>query len=165
MGGLDALVIEPLGKRHDRDAFSCGQPELDRYFQKQAGQDMRRNVARVFVCTKAGADTIIGFYTLSAASVDLSVFPENVARKLPHHPVPGALIGRLAVDRTAQGQGVGRMLLADALKRTLAASANIAVHVLVVDAKTDAAKAFYQAFGFTAFEDDTRRLFLPLGRI
>ena len=93
------LVVEPLGKRHDRKAFSCGLPELDRYLSRQAGQDVRRRIARVFVCTAADGDAVLGFYTLSALSIEMNALPEELSRKLPRHPVPCVLLGRLAVDR------------------------------------------------------------------
>ena len=163
MTGSDSLVIEPLGKRHDRASFSCGLPELDRYLARQAGQDVRRRIARVFVCTAGEADTILGFYTLSALSIDLASLPEQLSRKLPSLPLPCALIGRLAVDRSAHGRGLGRMLLADAVKRTVAAGETVAMHALIVDAANDDAKRFYERFGFTPLTDDPMRLFLPLG--
>ena len=163
MTGSDALVIEPLGKRHDRTSFSCGLPELDRYLARQAGQDVRRRIARVFVCTADETDAVLGFYTLSALSIDLAALPDRLARKLPRHPVPCALIGRLAVDRSAHGRGLGRMLLADAVKRTLAAGETVAMHALIVDATNDDAKRFYGRFGFVPPTDDPMRLFLPLG--
>ncbi len=159
----DTLVIEPLGKRHDRAVFSCGLPELDRYLARQAGQDIRRRIARVFVCTASQADAVLGFYTLSALSIDLTALPERLSRKLPRHPVPCALIGRLAVDRSAHGRGLGRMLLADAVKRTVAASETVAMHALIVDAANDDAKRFYERFGFVPLTDNPMRLFLPLG--
>ena len=84
---------------------------------RAAGQDVRRRIARVFVCTAGEADAVLGFYTLSALSIDLASLPEQLSRKLPRHPVPCALIGRLAVDRSAHGRGLGRMLLADAVKQ------------------------------------------------
>ena len=161
----DGLTIEPLGKRHDWAAFSCGVPELDRYLARQAGQDVRRRIARVFVCTAEGSNVVIGFYTLSALSMDLSSLPEHLARKLPRHPVPAALIGRLAVNRSSRGRGMGRMLVADAVKRTLSASEEIAVYAVVVDAKDRGAKRFYEAFGFESLRDRPMRLFLPLGSI
>jgi len=114
----DALVIEPLGRRHDRAAFSCGVQELDRYLKRQAGQDVRRRTARVFVCMAKSSNVVVGFYTLSALSLDLGSLPQHLARKLPRHPIPAALIGRLAVDRSTRGLGIGRMLLTDAFKRT-----------------------------------------------
>ena len=165
MTDLDALVIEPLGKRHDRAAFSCGIPELDRYLVRQAGQDVRRRIARVFVCTAEGSDTVLGFYTLSALAIDLSSLPEELSRKLPRHPVPCALIGRLAIDQSVRGHGLGRMLLVDAIKRTKGASDIMAIHAVIVDAKNNAAKQFYEGFGFAPMQDDPMRLFLPLGSI
>ena len=165
MTDLDALVIESLGKRHDRAAFSCGLPELDRYLARQAGQDVRRRIARVFVCTSEGSDTVLGFYTLSALSIDLSSLPEDLSRKLPRHPVPCALIGRLAIDQSARRHGLGRMLLADAIKRTVSASDIMAIHAVIVDAKNNAAKQFYEAFGFAPMQDNPMRLFLSLGSI
>ena len=163
MTGSDALVIEPLGRRHDRAAFSCGLPELDLYLARRAGQDVRRRIARVFVCTAGETDAVLGFYTLSALSVDLASLPERLSRKLPRHPVPCALIGRLAVDRSAHGRGLGRMLLTDAVKRTVAAGETVAVHALIVDTANDDARRFYEGFGFAPLTDDPMRLFLPLG--
>ena len=165
MTELVALVIEPLGKKHDRAAFSCGISELDRYLARQAGQDVRRRISRVFVCTAEGTDTVLGFYTLSALAIDLSSLPEELSRKLPRHPVPCALIGRLAIDQSVRGHGLGRMLLADAIKRTMSASGILAIHAVIVDAKNNAAKQFYEGFGFAPVQDDPMRLFLPLGAI
>ncbi len=161
----DALVIEPLGRQHDRAAFSCGVRELDHYFKRQAGQDIRRRTARVFVCTAESSNVAVGFYALSALSLDLGSLPERLARKLPRHPVPAALIGRLAVDRSVRGLGIGRMLLTDAFKRTVCAGEQIAVYAMVVDAKDRNARQFYEAFGFNSLRDQPMRLFLPLESI
>jgi len=158
----DALIIEPLNKQHDRAIFSCGTLELDRYLKRQASQDVRRRITRVFICKTKNSNAVIGFYTLSAISLDLSSLPKHLAHKLPHHPVPAALIGRLAVDQLTQGQGIGRMLLTDAYKRTISASEQIAVYALTVDAMDQNALQFYEAFGFAAFQDQPMRLFLPL---
>ena len=163
MTGSDALIVEPLGRRHDRAAFSCGLPELDRYLARQAGQDVRRRIARVFVCTAGEADAVLGYYTLSALSIDLASLPWQRARKLPRHPVPCAPIGRLAVDRSAHGRGLGGMLLADAVRRVVAAGETVAMHALIVDAANDDAKRFYERFGFAPLTDEPMRLFLPLG--
>ena len=159
----DALTIEPLDKRHDRAAFSCGIPELDRYLARQAGQDVRRRIARVFICTYSDADIILGFYTLSALSTEVASLPDRLSRKLPRHPVPCALIGWLADDRSVHGRGFGRLLLADAVKRTAAAGETVAMHAVIVDAASDDAKRFYRRFGFVPLTDDSMRLFLPLG--
>ena len=161
----DTLVIEPLGKHHDRAVFSCGLPELDRYLARQAGQDVRRRIARVFVCTAKDSDTVLGYYTLSALAVDLRTLPQELSRKLPRHPVPCALIGRLAVDRSVRGHGLGRMLLVDAIKQTKGASDIMGIHAVVVDAKNNTARQFYEGFGFIPLQQYPMRLFLPLGPI
>jgi ribosomal protein S18 acetylase RimI-like enzyme len=156
------FIIEPLGRQHDRSAFSCGVADLDGYLKRRAGQDIRRRIARVFVCSEDGSEVVLGFYTLSALSIDLSSMSEDQARKLPRHPVPAALIGRLAVDRSAQRRGLGRLLLADAIQRTLGASEQVAIHALVVDAKNETARKYYRGYGFLSLPDRPMRLFLPL---
>ena len=116
----------------------------------------------MFVCTAEDTDAVHGFYTLSALAIDLASLPEELSRKLPRHPVPCALIGRLAVDRSVHGRGFGRMLLADAIKRVAATGETVAMHALIVDAANDDAKRFYEGFGFVTLTDDPMRLFLPL---
>jgi ribosomal protein S18 acetylase RimI-like enzyme len=160
------LLIAPLNPTHDRTGFQCGVEALDRYLKKQAKQDSRRRISRVFVATKPdNPRSVIGYYTLSTLSIELNQLPEKLARKLPRHQVPAALIGRLAVSNAAQGQGIGKMLLADAIKRTLAVSDQIAIYGMVVDAIDDNAKEFYEQFGFIRLSDDSPRLFLPLKSI
>lgn len=157
------LVIEPLNSSHERPGFHCGETSLDDYIQKQARQDVKRRISRVFVATQAEhPSAIVGYYTLSTLSIELSQLPEDLARKLPRHPVPAALLGRLAVSQAAQGHGVGRMLLVDALKRTLAVSDEIAIYAMVVDAIDEGAQRFYEQFGFAPLSSESRRLFLPL---
>jgi GNAT superfamily N-acetyltransferase len=158
----EPLIIEPLATHHDRKQFDCGEPSLDRYIRQQANQDTRRRISRVFVATNGDSGPLLGYYTLSALSIHLNDLPPNVAAKLPKHPIPAALVGRLAVAKEAQGDGVGKLLLADAVKRTLAAGEEIAIHALVVDALNDRAAQFYQRFGFTPLESNTTRLYLPL---
>lgn len=163
MTAITDLVISPLGPDHRRSGFCCGVDALDRYLQKQAKQDIRRRVSRVFVATRQEApQTVIGYYTLSSVSIDLGQLPSGLARKLPKHPIPGALIGRLAVDREAKGRGVGSMLLADAIKRTLSVSDQIAIYAMVVDAIDEGAASFYEQFGFTRLAGRRPRLFLPI---
>lgn len=159
------LVIEPLARRHDRMGFSSGIAQLDQYLARRAGQDTRRRIARVFVCTAGGGDKVLGYYTLSALSVDLTSLPDRLSRRLPRHPVPCALIGRLAVDRSRQGQGLGRILLTDAIKRTVAVGDSVAIYAVIVDAENERAKAFYGKFGFVPMPSNPMRLFLSLGRV
>ena len=155
------FVFVPLDpKAHDREAFSCGEPTLDQYLKTQAGQDGRRGYSACFVAaTPEGR--IAGYYTLSAYSVQVDALPKDARKKLPGFaPVPSALLGRLAVDKTYQGQGLGGALLADALNRA-AQSAN-AAYALVVDALNAKAAEFYNHYGFIGFPSAPHRLFIPL---
>ena len=157
------LVIEPLNKDHDRKSFRCGVESLDHYFISQAGQDVKRRISRVFVAAMYdNPKKVIGYYTLSSLSIELHQIPEKLAQKLPKYPIPAALIGRLAVSRFAQGNGIGKMLLADAIKRILTVSSEIAVYAVVVDAISIEAQRFYENYGLIRIGDDKLRLFLPL---
>lgn len=160
------LVIRPLDSNHDRPGFHCGVASLDHYIQKQARQDVKRRVSRVFVATAAEQpNSIVGYYTLSTLSIELGQLPNALARKLPRHPVPAALLGRLAVGQAAQRHGVGKMLLVDAIKRTLAVSDEIAIYAMVVDSIDDRAQYFYEQFGFSPLGSGAQHLFLPLKSI
>jgi len=159
------FVVEPLGPKHDRAAFSCGVEILDAYLHKQAGQDLKKRVAVPFVITPDGT-TIAGYYTLSQYSLQLDEVPAEVAKKLPKYPiVPAALLGRLAVSVAFRGQGHGATLLMDALYRTLQHSREVASAGVIVDAKDAAALAFYTKYGFLELPRIERRLFLPMGTV
>jgi GNAT superfamily N-acetyltransferase len=153
--------IEPLTKRHDRSHFTCGDPYLDDWFRRRASQDAKRDVARVFVAVEPDHGAI-GFYSLSAFSLSLDDMPEDLARRLPRYEaIPAALVGRLATDLRVRGRGIGKLLLADAIRRILSATDRIAVFGIVVDAKTEDAVQFYEQFGFRRFPAHPLRLFLP----
>ena len=155
--------IELLGDQHGRTTFSCGVDALDRYFHMQAGQDSRRRIASCFVLV-APDGSLAGYYTLSAAGVALADLPADVAKKLPRYPLlPGALMGRLAVDRRRQGQRLGELQLFDAFSRAL--RSDLASYAFLVDAKDDRAEAFYQKYHFRRLSGPGRRLYLPLAEI
>ncbi len=157
-------IIEPLDfRRHDRKAFYCGTPQLDRYLREQAGQDARRKIAAPFVAIVPGTLAVAGYYTLSALSVLVTDLPAEIAKKLPRRQgVPVTLLGRLAVDAQHQGKGLGEFLLMDALARSLKGSEDVASMAVVVDAIDDRARAFYEHFELIALPDQPRRLFLPM---
>ncbi len=157
------LNIETLAKHHDRSAFSCGIIELDRYIKEQASQDQKRKTSSVFIATKG--KQIIGFFTLSATSISRESFPDEVIKKLPRYPIPAVLLGRLAIAKEFHGQGFGKTLLINAMKRALIASEAVGMFAFVVDAKDESAKSFYKHFGFIEFVDFPMRLFLPLNTI
>lgn len=157
------FLLMPLDAAHDRASFCCGAAALDRYLKEQVTQDIRRRVTACFVALTQ-EERIAGYYTLASASVLLADLPPAVSRKLPRYPsVPAVRMGRLAVDRAFQGQGLGAALLADALAR--AAGAELAAFALLVDALDEAAGAFYQYHGFLALPDFPRTLFLPLASV
>jgi predicted GNAT family N-acyltransferase len=159
------LTIEPLGPNHDRAAFSCGVAPLDEYLKTQASQDMKKNLAAVYVATSDGK-TIAGYYALSAYSVRLDSIPDAIAKRLTRMlEVPSTLIGLLARGSAFRGQGVGEILLTNALKRSLDNSKHVASWAVVVDAKDAAAGAFYKRFGFIEIPATPSRLFLPMETI
>ena len=159
------FLIEPLGEKHNRAAFSCGVEALDAYLHKQAGQDARKRAAVPFVATE-DVLTIAGYYTLSQYAIRLDAIPEEVAKKLPKYPtVSATLLGRLAVSSEFRGQGLGESLLMDALHRSLESSKQIASTGVIVDAKDGSATAFYRKYGFIELPKIEKRLFLPMGTV
>jgi len=156
----EGFRVEALSSHHDRSSFESGVEPLDRYFRTQAGQDARKNMAAPFVLVLPDG-TIAGYYTLSSTSVQLAELPEQTVRKLPRYPlVPATLLGRLAVDRRQQGKGHGRFLLADALCR--ASRSEVASFAVIVDAKDDSARRFYERESFLPFPDQPMKLFRPM---
>ncbi|MGA2594657.1 MAG: GNAT family N-acetyltransferase [Bryobacteraceae bacterium] len=153
--------LEPLHSEHDRKSFRCGEGTLDRYFQTQATQDIRRRIANCFVAVEAVTGQVAAYYTMSAASIPLADLPAEETKRLPRYPtLPAVRIGRLAVDARFQGRGLGAALLADAAQRTMQAPA--AAFALLVDAKNDRAVAFYRRFGFRPLASRPMALFLPI---
>ncbi len=158
--------IEPLGEKHDRSEFSCGNELLDQYIKTQASQDAKKRVAVPFVLCEGTDNAVLGYYTLSNFSVDVGAWSEDVAKKLPRYPeVPATLLGRLAADRRIQGKRLGEYLLMDALRRSLQASKDVASVAVIVEAIDNRAVAFYQHYEFLPFLDEPRKLFLPMAAI
>ena len=157
--------IEPLGEAHERGEFSCGKAPLDDFLRLRASQYERRRLGRTYVALFTGSMTVAGYYTLTASAVAVANLPKDVAKRLPKHPVPVILLGRLAVDQKASGQGLGKALLRDALCRSLELSKQLglfAVEVLAIDAE---AQAFYRKYGFVSLADNELHLFLPMKTI
>jgi ribosomal protein S18 acetylase RimI-like enzyme len=153
--------FEALSEGHDRTDFRCGDEALDRYFQTQVTQDIRRRIANCFVVVETASGLVAAYYTLSAASIPLIDVPPQEAKRLPRYPtLPAVRIGRLAVDGRFQRRGLGELMLVNAVHRTMQDAA--AAFALLVDAKNDHAVAFYEKYGFRAVADKPRTLFLPL---
>lgn len=155
--------LAPLDAAHDRGRFNCGSEPLNRYLREQVTQDIRRRVAACFVALADG-QRIAGYYTLASASLLPADLSPSTGKKLPRYPtVPAVRMGCLAVDQAFKGQGLGGALLADALSR--AARSEITAFAIMVDAKDEAAAAFYRHHGFIALPDSPLTLFLPLATI
>ena len=153
--------MEALSEAHDRSEFNCGEPALDRYFQIQVTQDIRRKVTNCFVAIEYAIGRIAAYYTLAASSIPTPELPPVLVKRLPRYPViPAARIGRLAVDNQFRGRGLGSALLIDATQRTLRAAP--AAFAFVVDAKNERAAAFYRHHGFVPFTSRPHTMFLPL---
>jgi ribosomal protein S18 acetylase RimI-like enzyme len=162
---LPSRSIEQFdAKRHDRDRFSCGIESLDVYLKSRARQDKDKYAAAVFVMAEGA--TVVGYYTLSAYTVNAGELPEELARKLPRYPnLPATLIGRLAVDSRYQRQGLGEELLMDALKKALDSASRVASLAVVVEAENERAAKWYAAYGFKQFPDHPDKLFLAMKTI
>lgn len=154
------FTIEPLSRSHVRTAFSCGVPELDRYFREQVSQDIKRRVSNCFVALDE-AGIVAAYYTLAATSLPLTELPPAEARRLPRYPLlPAGLIGRLAVEQRYRGQGLGAALVVDAIARAMRSEP--AIFTLVVEAKDESALRFYRHLGFRSFISHPMRLFMPI---
>jgi len=158
-------IIRRLDKSHDRASFDCGTPELNDWLQRLAGQYERRDLARVYVAVRENDLRVAGYYAISNHLVRYDGLPEDQAKGLPTIDIPVVLLGRLAVDKTLQGQGLGAHLLIDALRRAAHVSEHIGIRAVEVDAIDEKARQFYLKHGFVSLLDDQRHLFLPIQMI
>ena len=162
----DRFLIEKLNNQHNRDDFSCTIVSLDDYIKRQASQDNKKNISVSYILYDQKAEKIAGYYTLSSSTIELNELPADISRKLPHYPLlPAILIGRLAVDLTYQKQGLGEILLIDALKKAKQASLEIASFAVIVDAINLHAIQFYKKYGFISFPSHKDKLYLPMSTI
>lgn len=158
-------IFEPLNKiNHDRENFDCGVLVLNEFLQTKANKEMKQKLNSTYVCTLSGEHTpkpIAGFYTLSSSPLILSAIPKELSKHIPkNYQIPTAKIGRLARDKNHPG--VGSLLLKDALFRVLDMSSTLGIYGVEVNAKDEAAKSFYEKFGFIPFVDDKYSLFISL---
>lgn len=161
---MSSFEFQSLDKSFDRSSFDCGEDQLNNFLKAKARQNQSLNFNKTFVAIQTGdkAKRVLGFYSLSMGEIELTSLPENLSKKLPKHPVPVARMGRLAVDNSTKGQGLGKFLLVDAMKRVQSASELVGVYALLVDAKDNNAKSFYKKYGFIELADEPMALFLPL---
>ena len=160
-----SIKIEPLNPSLNKKDFHCGKALLDNYLHLQAGQDVKRKLCVVFAMFEDTA--VIGYYTLSNASVPAEFMPEAIRKKMPksYETLPVTLLGRLAVNLKFKGQRFGSILLIDALKRSYEiANKSLGSIGVVVDPLDDEAVVFYKKFGFIDLPD-SGKMFLPMASI
>jgi GNAT superfamily N-acetyltransferase len=163
---LTAWYEEPIKKKHDREAFDCGEESLNEFLRRYARKSHELGGAKTFLAIDAAdKKTILGFYSLSPASVEYSLTPDTIRRGLARHDVPGFRLARLAVDRRVQGRGIGGHLLLAAGRRCLLASAEVGGVVLVIDAKNERVAGWYAGYGALPLLDAPLTLLLPLATI
>lgn len=170
------IRLEPLTGHHDRDGFDCGVQALDAWLRQTALQHHGKGLSRTFVAVPAdeaaaqswcgsgyalSSCSILGFYALTAAFVLTSDLPAGQAKRYPRQ-IPVTRLGRLAIRSDMQGQGLGRLLLADAVNRARAAAQAVGSAGLFVDAKDETAAGFYRHYGFVPAIDQPFKLFLSL---
>ena len=158
-----SAVYEPVRKLTAADlvdGFDCGQPALNQFLQRYALVSQKANSAQTYVCCQA--DVVVGFYSLAAGSVDPESAPPRTMKGLARHPVPVLILARLAVDQNHQGNGLGKALLKDALLRTAQAADIAGIRCLLVHAKDEAARRWYEAWEFDPSPIDSYHLFLML---
>jgi GNAT superfamily N-acetyltransferase len=160
------IDIQPISRHLDLGSFDCGAPALNDYLQKYARQNHDRNISKTFAAIERGRGRkVFGFYTLVASEIDAKTIPTTHSKNLPRYPVPAVRIGRLAVDKQSQGQGISEELLWDALGKANHLSNEVGIYVVVVDAKDEKAIRFYHQYGFVLLSNSPKTLFLPVKTI
>ena len=153
--------IEILSGRHDRDSFDCGAETLNRYLKQQSLQDLKKGTAVVYAArmVSAGYFDVAAYYALSATGILSDDIPDILRHKMPRYrTIPAALLGRLAVDLRHRGNKLGKLLLYDAFAKSL--QSPLGWSLFVTDAKDDAARSFYEYFGFCGLKDDPNHLYI-----
>ncbi len=154
-----SVAIEPLASHHDRRTFSCGVEALDLYLRRFARQHSDANISRTYVAVNGS--TVRGFYSLAMSGIRRNNLPEKYQTRFPNFPIPVARLARLAVDLSHQRHGLGELLLSDALQRCLQISASIGMLGVIVDAKDEKARTWYERYEFERLPDTPLTLWLP----
>ncbi len=156
----------PIGKHHNRESFDCGETALNEFLQRYAHKSHEMGGAKTFLAIdNAGSKTVLGFYSLSPASISYARTPELVRRGLARQEVPAFRLARLAVDRSVQGKGLGGQLLLAAGRRCVLAAAEVGGVAILIDAKNDRAARWYESYGVMSLLDTPLSLVIPLSTI
>ena len=157
------MLISKLDNSHDRTNFDCGIEVLNCFIKQLASQLIKRHETVIYVAHDG--ERVAGFYTLSANQIEQADDPAQLKKQSKHTPIPCVLLGRLAVDKQYQGQGLGADLLLHALQTIKQLSQTLGIAFVVVDAKDETAKSFYQAYGFFELQNQPLRLCFPVAKI
>ncbi len=156
---------EPISKQRDRASFDCGEPVLNDFLRRHARQSHDRGAAKTFLAVSSRSGAILGFYSLCPASLAYARVPEIVRKGLARHEVPAFRLGRLAVDRTVQGKGLGGQLLLAAGRRCWLAAEEVGGVAMLIDAKNERAAQWYSSYGALPLADAPLTLLLPLATV
>ena len=161
-----SLIFLPLDGSVHRDNFDCGNSNLNEYLKKYARQNHRKGVATTFIAIPEIENrSVAGYYSVSMAEIKRESLPETYRKGLPGYPLPAMKIGKLAVDKTMQGRGLGQGLLMECFKKAVRLSSEVGIFAIAVDAFDEEAKAFYLKYGLIPLEDNPLSLFIPMKTI
>lgn len=159
-------IFLPLDGSVNRDNFDCGNSDLNEYLKKYARQNHRKGIATTFIAIPENENRdVVGYYSVSMAEIKRESLPETYRKGLPRYPLPAMKIGKLAVDKTMQGRGLGKVLLMECFKKAVRLSSEVGIFAVAVDAFDEEAKAFYLKYGLIALEDNQLSLFIPMKTI
>lgn len=158
------MKIEILQAHHQRKKFNCGQDDLNKFIKQYASQHQKSGTSKTYVTVDREAQ-VNGFYCLSSASIGFDLVDTVLTKRLPRYPLPCVVIGRFAVDQTFQGQGIGKLLLAHALRQVSIVAQIIGVNFVVIHAKDQKAMMFYQRLGFISLTSNPLTLIYPVTEI
>jgi len=157
--------IEKLDASHDRTGFDCGEPVLDDFLRQFARQNARKGLSMTYVAVEPGSRVVLAYYSVSSGQVSCDALSDTQRAGLPRYPVPVVRLVRLATHRPVQRRGLGRLMVVDALRRTLKLADDLGVHAVEVEALTAKARDFYRSLGFEPLRDDDQHLYLPVRTI
>lgn len=156
---------EPIDKRHDRDVFDCGDNDLNLFLQRHARQNHKKGGAKTYLAVRNGDSRVLGYYSLSPASIAYAETPEVIRRGLARHEIPVFRLARLAVDKSVQGQGLGGQLLLAVGRRSLLVASQVGGVALLINAKNERAANWYSGYGAVPLQEDNLTLLLPFKTI
>jgi predicted GNAT family N-acyltransferase len=162
-----SYIIEPFeSKKHISKGFACGVKELDIYLKEKASQEIKKSVTAVYILRENTSLKILGYFTLSSSSIELSELPLTITKKLPKYKTLGViLLGRLARDNSVKAKGIGEYLIMEALSRSHELSKKLGSFAVIVDAKDEKVKLFYKEYGFIPLSHRPLTLYLPMSTI